>query len=1021
MQLLAICCLLANGMPWGLSTEYRENPVGIDVRAPRLSWKLPDGFKSQAAYEIDAGIWASGKVGASQSVNIEWAGPALKTGQRVDWRVRVWDADGRVSAWSAPSRFVMGVMDPADWKAKWIGPNTVTRKDEDMCGAKWITGAKDANGSVVLRRSFMVDELKAGEVVEMVHAQLPQHEIRIDGRDCSIYRGNICYPRFARFRDITPWLVKGTNTIEVCLVKDETGYTDGSTYAFLAKIAFPDGHVVVTDASWDGAKELGGVREIPFGRELVLRRETLSPAFERKFTIMKPVKSATLHVTGVGVYEASLNGEKIGEKVLDPSPTDFDDRVLYSTYVLDGVLRQGENTLKVLVGHGWYDVRAVAVWSFENAAWRDFPRMIAQLDIVYEDGTRETVASDRTWRQVGSRVLYDSVYEGEILDWRARKGLPADLYAEEVPAPRGCLEAEKHPGAEIMQEVEPEEVKAFGNGTYVVKFPVNMSGWVRLTLDGQRPGDLVVIRYDERANEDLSPARPSSRNGLDVAKPVDVDKAAAGAETRRIDCHFRYTASHRVTPVDAGFQTDRWFCSGGEETYEPCFTYSGFQYVVLRGLRKPPKRIVACVIHTAFRDIGTFRSSDATLNALVAMAERSYKSNFANGYPTDCPHREKNGWTGDASIASEFAQYLFENTSAYEKWLRDVCDTQLPNGDICCIAPTSGWGYLWGNGPAWDSALPVIAWTLYNYRDDRRVLDEIYPTLKRYLSFTAGKSDGQGLVKHGLGDWNAVESEHMPSAELTSSCYYYQAQVIAARIAAIKGFSEDAASFEVGAERTRRGINAKFYKGDGIYDNGGQTAEALPIAFGIVESAEKDKVSEKLVVAVKRTDYHVDMGLLGSKHVFRALSRIGRSDVALRMLLNPTKPSMVQWLQKGGTALWEDWGDGASRNHIMFGDFAGWVYQYLAGIQLPETESSCSAIPEVKARGFKEVVFAPDPVSELDFVSAAVDTPYGRYASAWKRDAGKVSYSFTVPAGGSATIRLPGRSDRKVGPGSYDL
>ena len=245
--------------------------------------------------------------------------------------------------------------------------------------------------------------------------------------------------------------------------------------------------------------------------------------------------------------------------------------------------------------------------------------------------------------------------------------------------------------------------------------------------------------------------------------------------------------------------------------------------------------------------------------------------------------------------------YLFENTAAYEKWLRDILDAQLDDGNLPGIVPSSGWGYHWGNGPAWDSALPVAAWNLWTYRGDRRILDEIYPALVKYLAYTATKADASGLVRHGLGDWVPVDRTHMPSTEFTSSCYYYQAQRIAAEIATLKGLGDEAAKLNARAAKTRAGINGKFYKGDGVYDNGHQSAQAFPLAYGIVEASEQTKVAAKLIAAVERTDGHIDVGLLGSKHLFRALSRIGRTDLAFRIVTNPTKPSPTEWVQKGGT------------------------------------------------------------------------------------------------------------------------
>jgi len=995
MTMLAVAALATSSFagvaPHGLAVERLESPVGIDAAVPRLSWKLPEGFVRQAAYEIDAGVWKTGRVESRQSVDVEWNGPALASSQRVSWRVRVWDADGRASDWSEPSLFVMGVMKPGDWRARWIGPAASTRPDEDMAGAEWITAEPDAKGTVTLRRRFTFDGCRPGEFVELVHAAHPQHEVKINGEKFHFYRGHVHRWNFLQFKDVTKWLRKGENEIEVT-VKEWEG--NPGERAFIAKLAFPGGRTVVTDGSWSGkggVRTLGKAKEPAFAAPLVMRTETASPAFAKDFTVARKVAKATLHITGLGFYEAYLNGKKIGDKVLDPSPTDYDDRVLYSTYVLDGEVKEGANRLEVLVGHGWYDVRSIAVWDWSTAPWRDFPRMIAQLEIEYADGGRSVVASDGTWSQIESPVAYDCIREGEVIDRNGGR-LPPGLAAEEVPAPKGRLQAAAIPASKVMAEFSPESVSALGEGEWRVKFPVDVSGWIKLEVEGQKKGDVVTVRYDERTD------------------PV-----------RRIAEHFRYTASHRTCAKDAAFQTDRLICTGAPvEIYEPRFTYNGFRYVTLRGLRRPPKRVVARFVHTSFRSIGSFDSSDGTLNTLVAMAARAYKCNFADGYPTDCPHREKNGWTGDASIASELAQYLFENTAAYEKWLRDICDSQKENGDICCIVPTAGWGFKWGNGPGWDSALPVIAWNLYCYRDDRRILDAVYPALKKYLEYTATRENGEGLVRHGLGDWVPVNRKHMPSVEYTSSCYYLQALSIASRIAAVKGAHAEGAAFEERAQRVRRAVNAKYYKGEGVYDNGGQTAQAMAVTFALAEPGEREKVSAKLVESVERTECHLDVGLFGTKHIFRALSRIGRTDLAYRVLVNPTSPSMVDWLRKGGTTLWEDWKDGSSRNHIMFGDFAGWAYQYLAGIRLPETEKSTSAVPDVSARGFREIVLAPCPVDGLARLSAAVDTPYGMVRSGWRTEDGKLVYEFEVPPGVEATLRLPGRADEKVSAGKLE-
>ena len=1030
----ALAAIGATEAPFGLTVERLANPCGVDAAAPRFGWKMAASSGAadvkQSAYRVlvatsseklaaDTGdVWDSGKVSGDQSIDIVYGGAPLVSSRRYWWKVCTWDGAGAASAWSAPSEWVTGILPPGGWKAKWIGPAPETRPDADMGGARWVTSAPDTKGNVTFTRTFDFAGAKPGEYVELLHAASTEHEIRINGKSCHLHSGHVDRWDWLRFRDVTPWLKAGKNEMTVVVKRGGAGVPQ----AFICAFRFPDGRRLVTDASW--GTDLGGVRDTPYGKALHLREEIASPAFEKTFTAAKPVASAILHVTGVGFYEASLNGRKIGDKVLDPSPTCYDRHVLYSTYDLGDRVKPGANTLKVLVGHGWYDVRSIATWNFDVAPWRDFPRMIAQLELTYADGTRETIISDGSWRQVESPVGYDCIREGEVIGarhWKQPDLAAKEIRAAEVPAPKGQLVAENCPGSKVMREMAPKAIHAFPDGTYVVEFPENFAGWIRMNVRGQKKGDVLVVRYDERVNVDFSPARPSVRNGLWDGVSVDVRKAEAGKETRRIDCHYRYTASQAVCPVGAEFQADRFVSSGADvETYEPRFTYNGFQFVVLKGLRAAPRAedIAGCVVHTAFPTVGSFACSDETFNTLMKMGDRAYRSNFADGVPTDCPHREKNGWTGDASIASELAQYCYENTAAYEKWLRDIMDTQLPSGDICCIVPTSGWGFKWGNGPAWDSALPVIAWNLWCYRGDRRVLDAVYPALKCYVDFTSTKATGN-LVKHGLGDWIPVDRKHMPSTELTSSCYYRQAAAILSRIAILRGEAEEAARYGKLADDIKAAINAKYYKGNGVYDNGRQTAQAFPLAFGVVPEDEQAAVAAKLVAAVEATDGHVDMGLLGTKHVFRALSRIGRTDLAFKMLTNPTKPSPVEWMQKGGTTLWEDWGNGASRNHIMFGDFVAWAYQFLGGIQLPEKDGSCAAIPDVTATAFKEVTIAPQFIDALTWAKATVDGPYGTIATAWTRKGEKVKLEVTVPPNTTAIIRLPGQADRRVGSGIH--
>ena len=1023
------CLLLAAAAPCGLTVENRVDPQGVDVPAPRLSWKgaaeagetnvVQTAWRilvasSEAKLAADAGdLWDSGKVACGDSRFVRYAGAPLRTSRHCFWKVRTWDGADRPSAWSRTAEWLTGVMPPAGWKAKWIAPAKETQPENALDAARWVTAAPGTNGCVTLVRRFAVENLKPGERADLAFASTVACEIKVNGRP--FYRSFTAAPdwRFARFRDLTRELAAGTNEIEVVL-------KPGATQAFVAAVRFPDGRLLTTDAAW--GRDLGGLRETPSGRELIVRRETASPAFEKTFAVTGAVDSAVLQITGLGFYEAELNGRRIGTRVLEPVPTRYDRRALYSTYDVASYLKPGENKLRVVLGHGWYDVRALAVWNFDTAPWRNAPRLIAQLDLSLADGALQTVVSDRTWRQVKSPIGYDSLYEGEVIgawnpdepDFESRV-----LHAVEVPSPTKILQSEPCAPSRVVRTLRPSSVHASGDA-WVVTFPENFAGWIRMNVRNQKKGDVLTVRYDERLSADGSPAWDSPADGLHAGA---MERAkAAGKEVRRVDCYFGFTGMDGGWIEPNGFQTDRFVSSGaGVEVYEPRFDCKGFQYVVLRGLRTPPAidDITGCAVQTDFSDIGTFACSDETFNELMRMGVRAYKANFANGVPTDCPQRERNGWTGDASIASELAQYCFENTAGYEKWLRDICDAQLPSGGIPQIVPTGGWG-AGGAGPVWDSALACIAWNLWCYRGDRAILGEIYPHLVRHLEWVRTKEKGH-LVENWFGDWLAVNEKHVPNKRYTASCYYYLETRILAAIAVVLGRTEEAARWRAVAKATREAINAAFYKGGGVYDNGGQTAQALPLTLGLAPEPERKAVAAKLVEAVARADGHVDVGLIGMKHLFRALSLAGRSDLAYRLLVNPTKPSPVaSWMKRGGTTLWEDWNDGASRNHVMFGDYVAWAYQYLAGIRLPESDGSSAAFPNPAQVAFKDVLLAPDPIADLDWVAASVDGPYGVVKSEWRRGAdGTVAYSFTVPPNTTATIRLPDCPDRKAGSGTY--
>jgi alpha-L-rhamnosidase len=984
--------------PEALSVEYLNNPVGLDCLTPRLSWKLVAKEASaknliQAAYHVEVVktgvkghevVWDSGKVSSEHSLNVVYAGAPLVSSGRYAWRVRTWTSgDDMPSEWSASATWVMGLLKSEDWSAKWIGANAVTRPDFDMAGAKWIYGANAQKQN--FEKVFNAPVIPSGKVVLLALAGDETFDVRINGKEAVKTWGHLNSPRQMRFVEVTAFIKSGENKI-MAIVQSKKGEHAG----FLATLRFPDGASIVTDTSWAHVTKTADMDSTSYGK-IERRIELVSPAFEKQFQIKKTLAEATLHITGVGFYEARLNGVRVGKKVLDPVPTKYDKRVLYSTYDLTGQLKVGDNALNVLLGHGWYDVRSVAVWNFDNAPWRNFPRMIAQLELVYADGTKEMVCSDKSWRQVASPVGFDCIREGEVLGLQRDKTLDLSkqvVNADEVLGPGGRLVAEALPPSVIVQEIKPKTIRKVSEGIWGIDFGQNIAGWIRLRVNGQGRGDVLTIRYGERQAAD---------GRVDI-KPLDV--------------HFRYPASSMLLP-GGGFQVDRFVCDGTpKQVYEPRFTYNGFQYAEISGLNKEltAEDVVACVVQTDFKSAGSFMCNHELINKLQAAIVWAYRSNFANGYPTDCPHREKNGWTGDAHLAVELAMYNFQNTAAYEKWIGDLMDEQQDNGNIAAIVPTSGWGYEWGNGPAWDSALVIIPWTLYVYQGNVRLLEKAYPAMAKYVDYMGSKAKGF-IASHGLSDWTPVHTK--TPTEVTSTGYYYLDVQILARAAEALGYTEDAKKYAALADQIRDAYNQKLYKGEGVYSIGSQTAQSCALHQGFVPAAERSKVESKLAEVVEKNNSYPDFGILGSKYIFRSLSEAGRSDLAFAMATKEDKKSFGTWIRRGATTFWEDWGDGDSRNHIMFGDVSAWWYQTLAGIRLADTVSAVATKNMPSDVGFKKIVIAPVPVQGLEWVKAEHDSPYGVIRSQWKKEEGLFKLEIDVPVNTTATIYLPIKPEAK--------
>ncbi|WP_428327382.1 family 78 glycoside hydrolase catalytic domain [Mucilaginibacter sp.] len=710
-----------------------------------------------------------------------------------------------------------------------------------------------------------------------------------------------------------------------------------------------------------------------------------APYFRDVFTAAKKIRSARAYIAVAGLYELYINGQKIGNHRLDPMYTRFDRRTLYVTYNVTAQLQSGKNAIGVLLGNGWYNHQSTAVWDFHKAPWRGRPAFCMDLRITYEDGTTETITSGKNWKTSLGPVIFNSIYTAEHYD--ARLEQPGwnttnfiDTAWKEITnrsAPSANIVSQAMQPIRNVEKIPAASVKKIDEKTYLFDLGRNISGVSQITVSGEA-GTIIRLKHAEKLD----------KNGR--------------ADQSNIDIHYRPTDDKDP------FQTDIFILSGkGEESFMPKFNYKGFQYVEVSSttpISLSKESLTGYFMHSDVSPVGAVSSSNNTINKIWWAANNSYLSNFF-GYPTDCPQREKNGWTGDAHIASETGLYNFDGITIYEKWMADHRDEQQPNGVLPSIVPSDGWGYEWGNGPDWTSTIAIIPWNLYLFYGDNKPLADNYDNIKRYVDHINDLYP-TGLTTWGLGDWVPVKS--VTPVELTSSAYYYADASILAKAARILNKTGEAAKYDALALKIKDAINAKYLdRTTGMYDKGYQTELSVPLFWGIVPEDMKTKVAANLAQRVKEDNYHLDTGILGAKAILSALSDNGYPEVAYAIASQETFPSWGWWIVNGATTLYENWDIQAksdlSLNHIMFGEIGAWMYKGIGGIK-----------PDPQSPGFKNVILEPHFMDKLDHFESAHVGPYGKISSSWQKKDGVIEYSVIIPSNSTATLSFKNTGSKKV-------
>ncbi|MCE1199937.1 MAG: glycoside hydrolase family 78 protein, partial [Marinilabiliales bacterium] len=837
--------------PVGLKCEHLDQPLGIDQLHPQLSWQLtsvwPD--QRQTAYQIlvadqltsldrDLGnCWNSGKVSATQHANIGYQGKDLASGMKLFWKVRVWDGLDQPSAWSTPSTWEMGKLNPGDWQAKWIG----TGEDQ--------------------------------------------------------------------FPDST--------------------------------LTFP------------------------------------APWFRKTFRNSENIASARLYVSGLGFYELFLNGQRVGDHMLAPAQSNYDQRplkhliyyhddqsrqrVYYNVFDVTQLLRKGRNAIGVVLGNGWYNQRDRTA---EGWMWYNLPRMICQLEMIDHQGNRQIVSSDESWRMTQAGPLrHDGIFTGVVYDARMEMPGWSDTgyndrnwqQARLVKAPTGRLQAQLAPVDRTVRTLQPTRMEGTTTGKWLFDAGEMISGWVQLRVHGQK-GDTVRVRHIEELGRDYH-------------------------------------------------QIDLYILKGkGEELLEPMFTWHAFRQIEVTGLKYMPlgHDLLVKVIHSDVAEAGTFRCSNPLFNQIFENYKRTQLGNLHGSISSDCPHRERLGYTGDGQVAIESAILTFDMAAFYRKWLADMEDARNHvTGYVPHTAPFGGGG----GGPAWGSGYVIMNWACYQYYGDKNLLADHYEGMKKWVEYLGTRCDSAGIVVREepkgwcLGDWATPEKIKL-SPELVNTCYYYRSTDLLERIAGLLGKKEDQKRFGKLKNRIGKQLNDRFYDPrTGDYLDGKQGANLFPLAFGMVPEQEKQKVFEAVLRQLERTHDHFDTGILATPLLLDVLTTFGKPDLACRVMDQRDFPSYGQYiLDKKATTLWENWDGGSSHSHPMYGSVVAWLFRTVAGLGI-----------DPERPGENAYLIRPFLGGDLTWASASHETQSGILTVDWKKEASEYSVELNVPVNCPVTLELPVR------------
>ena len=722
-----------------------------------------------------------------------------------------------------------------------------------------------------------------------------------------------------------------------------------------------------------------------------------TPLFRKEFNAGKKIQSATAYITSHGMYEGYLNGKRIGDSYLTPGWTSYNKRLQYQAYNVTDLLSQGSNVIAVALGSGWY--RSHLGWEDNKNVYGKDAALLFQLDITYTDGSKESIVSDDSWKSTTGSIRYAEIYNGEIIDARQQRtgwrqagynasgwnGVTVKDYDKSVLVATQNEPVKKH------ETFNPVKILTTPNGEKVIDFGQNLVGWVMMKAKGNA-GDTITISHAEVLD----------KNG-----------------------NF-YTENLR----DAKAQAIYILRGEGEELFEPHFTFFGFRYIKLDGYpgEIKPENFTAVALYSDMQPTGNFSCSNSLINQLQHNIQWGQKGNFLD-VPTDCPQRdERLGWTGDAQVFSRTASFNMNVNNFFAKWLKDVAADQLGNGSIPFVIPNV-LGPDAAGSTGWADVCTIIPWNMYLAYGDKKILEQQYPSMKKWVEFMKSKSNND-LWNTGFhfGDWlfyrpfddndgrSAVTDKY-----LIAQCFYAHSTQLLINSAKVLGKNDDVAAYSTLLQKIKAAFLEEYATASGRLVSNTQTAYVLALNFDMLPESQRPEAARRLADNVRSYGNHLTTGFLGTPYLCHVLTRFGYDSVAYKLLLQDTYPSWLYPVKMGATTIWERW-DGIkpdstfqtpsmnSFNHYSYGAIGDWMYRSICGIDTYPDEP-----------GYKRIRIMPHIGGSLTYANADLKTYYGTISSHWKLDNGKLQLNVEIPANTRATVYIPAKSIESIMEGNVAL